>query len=80
MNIKIFCIFLSVMGVTYGKHLGENSHGIQIFSVDLDLPPYERFYEIAAYYKESGHAVIQSYLDYFPDWVSNYLFLFTWIP
>jgi hypothetical protein len=46
--------------------MGKNEHGIDIFSIDLDLPEEQRFVEVTTYFKPYVLQVLKQYLDIIP--------------
>jgi len=54
-----------------GDYLGKNKNGVDMFSIDLDLPANLRFVEVSGYYKDTVNAVLNEYLSYIP-WVLQY--------
>lgn len=41
-----------------GDYLGKNANGVDMFSIDLDLPANQRFVEVSGYYKETVNTVL----------------------
>ena len=48
--------------------LAKNANGIDIYKIDLSLPPKERFNDIAAKYKDGVKSAIAHYEAYLPRW------------
>ena len=49
-----------------GEFLGQNRNGVNMFSINLDLPANQRFAEVSAFYKDAVNVVLDSYLEYIP--------------
>jgi hypothetical protein len=62
---KVSTLFLLVglLHQTAGDYLGLNPQGMPIYTVDLDLPPRERFKETAMAFKEEYFIVERLYLN-----------------
>jgi hypothetical protein len=54
MKSKILATVLVALAATasQGAYLGKNSHGIDMYSIDLDLPAEQRFVEVSSAYKD----------------------------
>lgn len=44
-------LFVVLVPTCHGDYLGKNPYGVDIFSVNLDLPERQRFVEVTTYYK-----------------------------
>jgi N-acylethanolamine-hydrolysing acid amidase len=44
-------MFVLLAPTCHGDYLGKNKYGVDIFSVNLDLPEKQRFVETSTYYK-----------------------------
>jgi len=67
---KLGFVLLSItallMSMTQADYLGKNKYGMDIFSVNLDLPEEQRFVEVATYYKPYLLEVLNQYMDLIP--------------
>jgi hypothetical protein len=58
-----------ILSIQEGKSfLGTNANGINIYKIDLSLPPKERFNDVAAKYKDGVKSAIAHYEAYLPKW------------
>ncbi len=67
--LKLSLVLLALLGLLqplHGEHLGKNKYGVDIFSVDLDLPEEKRFVETSTYFREYVQVVLKQYLDLVP--------------
>ena len=68
---KSLVLLLAVfaIGCVNTAHLGKNEHGIDIFTIDMDMAPKYRFNETSLYYKEQVHVIVDMYLSLCPDFL-----------
>jgi hypothetical protein len=59
----IIVLLSTILELTSADYLGLNPQGIPIYTIDLDLPPRERFKETAIAFKEPYFTVEKLYLD-----------------
>jgi N-acylethanolamine-hydrolysing acid amidase len=52
--------------MTQADYLGKNKNGVDIFSVNLDLPEEQRFVEVTKYYKPYLLQALNQYMDLIP--------------
>lgn len=71
MKIAILIISLAAALVS-GDYLGKNQHGVDIFSINLDLPAEQRFVEVSAHFKKEANDVLDEYLNLIP-WPLQYV-------
>lgn len=46
------------LAVSNSAYLGKNEHGIDVFTIDLNLAPKYRFNETATFFKDRVHVVV----------------------
>jgi len=63
MKYSFLFSYILVLSYIYSSYLGKNQNGIDIFKIDLDLPPEDRFVTVAKYFKTD---VIKVFKKYFP--------------
>lgn len=59
--ILLFSI-CSIFNVAMMKHLGKNKDGLDIFTIDLDLPPKQRFQEVTRHMMNETRTLADLYL------------------
>lgn len=67
--MKQIFAFLAVIALANAAYLGKNSHGIDIFTINLDDAPDVRFNETSVYFKNDVHSALQHYLDLIPTFL-----------
>lgn len=51
-----------------------------MFTINLDLPPRERFVEVTSHLKDEALSVLNKYLDYIPSALVSIVSYSDWIP
>lgn len=59
-------MFVLLAPTCHGDYLGKNKYGVDIFSVNLDLPEQQRFVETSTYYKPYLLEVLNQYRNLIP--------------
>ena len=66
-QITCLLIIASILMLgSQGAYKGKNAYGVDIFTVDLDLPEQQRFVEVSTYYKTFVLEVLDQYLALIP--------------
>jgi hypothetical protein len=60
---RILISFLSIF-FSLSQHLGKNSNGLDLFKIDLDLPPEKRFVEVGKYFKSGIQLTLKYYFPF----------------
>ena len=72
--MKISLVFImSVIYIINAKHLGKTSEGLQIFKIDLNEEPQERFKETVNYFKKEILDLVDIYRTMI-DFSVNFMF------
>ena len=64
-------ILLTIVTLSYTQYLGKNDQGIDVFKIDLNLPPKDRFRDVAVVLGPKVKDIIEKYEPYFPSFVLN---------
>ena len=63
MRLSKIILLAFLLCLTRTAHLGKTAEGFEIFSIDLNLEPYDRFRETATFFKEPFLKVLDCYKD-----------------
>ncbi len=66
LGFALIASFLMLLQPNNAEHLGKNKYGVDIFSVNLDLPEQQRFVEVSTYFKPYLLEVLDQYLNLVP--------------
>eukprot|EP00347_Sterkiella_histriomuscorum_P010753 403375054 len=81
--MKIFFLLAILVSFAYVKaqHMGKSAEGLEIFKIDLDLDPEDRFVEPTAHFKEAALELFNVYEEVISNAI-NYMFkaldMITW--
>ena len=65
---QILALF-AIIAVANAAYLGKNSHGVDIFTINMDDPAELRFNETSVFYKENVQEAVQHYMDLVPEFL-----------
>lgn len=60
-------LLLSQVPSTNAEYKGKNKYGVDIFTLNLDLPEEQRFVEVSAHYKDFVVEVLNQYISIVPQ-------------
>ena len=63
--IKVIGI-IAVLQLVSADYKGKNEFGVDIFTINLDLPEEQRFVEVSKYYKNFTLQILNQYMDLIP--------------